>query len=410
MLARFSLYGFLKNQRYFESFLVLAFLDRGLDFLAIGLLVGWRDLLVSLLEIPSGAVADVFGRRRTLALSMVAYAVSFSVLGLGRDVPVLGVGMALYAVGDSLRTGTHKAMIFSWLRAQGRTDERTRVYGRTRSWSKLGSAVGVVVGAAVVLGSGSYDLLFGLALVPYVAGVVNLLGYPASLEGERVEGASPRAVARRLWASLRTAVGHPRVRELVAESMGMEGVIRATKDYLQPVLAAAAVAWLPAALLGGVDAPQRSALLVGPVYMGLFLLSGVASRYAHVPGERLGSDETAARALWVTALALFAALLLGLALERWGLAVGAFVALQVLQNLWRPALVGRLDAYVPPEQGATVLSVESQAKSAASVVLAPALGWAVDAARAHGDGGLWPVAALGVGVAGAFTVASVMRR
>ena len=30
MLFRFSLYGFLKNQRYFEPFLVLVFLEKGL--------------------------------------------------------------------------------------------------------------------------------------------------------------------------------------------------------------------------------------------------------------------------------------------------------------------------------------------------------------------------------------------
>ena len=56
MLFRFSLYGFLKNQRYFEAFLVLVFMDKGLSFFQIGLLVGFRELMVNLFEIPSGAV------------------------------------------------------------------------------------------------------------------------------------------------------------------------------------------------------------------------------------------------------------------------------------------------------------------------------------------------------------------
>ena len=55
MLARFSLYGFLKNQRYFEPFLVLAFLEKGLSFLDIGLLVAFREATVIAFEIPSGA-------------------------------------------------------------------------------------------------------------------------------------------------------------------------------------------------------------------------------------------------------------------------------------------------------------------------------------------------------------------
>jgi len=47
MIFRFSLYGFLKNQRYFEAFLILVFLDKGLDFFRIGLLVAARELTVN---------------------------------------------------------------------------------------------------------------------------------------------------------------------------------------------------------------------------------------------------------------------------------------------------------------------------------------------------------------------------
>ena len=61
MIGRFSLYGFLKNQRYFEPFIILFFLDKGLSFTQIGFLIAYRELLINLLEIPSGAVADLFG-------------------------------------------------------------------------------------------------------------------------------------------------------------------------------------------------------------------------------------------------------------------------------------------------------------------------------------------------------------
>ena len=59
MLFRFCLYGFLKNQRYFEPFWVLAFLEKGLNFFLLGLLFGFRELATNLMEIPTGAIADV---------------------------------------------------------------------------------------------------------------------------------------------------------------------------------------------------------------------------------------------------------------------------------------------------------------------------------------------------------------
>jgi MFS family permease len=77
MLFRFSLYGFLKNQQYYEPFIILAFLEKGLSFSLIGILIGFRELAKILLEIPSGAAADLYGRRRSMIISFSAYIVSF---------------------------------------------------------------------------------------------------------------------------------------------------------------------------------------------------------------------------------------------------------------------------------------------------------------------------------------------
>ena len=58
MLFRFCLYGFLKNQRYFEPFFMLALLAHGLNFFEIGLLYACRSLTLNVREIPSGVIAD----------------------------------------------------------------------------------------------------------------------------------------------------------------------------------------------------------------------------------------------------------------------------------------------------------------------------------------------------------------
>ena len=49
-----------------------------------------------------------------------------------------------------------KAMIFTWLRAQGREKDKAAVYGYTRSWSKRGSAVGALLGAGFALWVGDF--------------------------------------------------------------------------------------------------------------------------------------------------------------------------------------------------------------------------------------------------------------
>jgi hypothetical protein len=344
--------------------------------------------------------------------SFVAYIASFVAFGFASGLAGLVPAMLLFGVGEAFRTGTHKAMIFDWLKQEGRTSERTAVYGRTRSWSKIGSALSVVIATAFVLATNRFAPLFFLAIVPYVVGIVNFLGYPRALDGTgttgpREPGSALARPFRHLRESLATCWSLRPVRRLLADSMGYEGIYKASKDYLQPVLQAAAVPALASLSIGAaLGEPQRAALLVGPVYVGLFLLSAVAARHAHRLTARLGDEGRASRLLWLATLGLWLALLPAMRYDVGVAIVVGFVVLSALQNLYRPILLARLDAHVPDAQQATVLSIENQAKSAATMVLAPLLGLAVDLAGRAGEAGrFWPVAAIAAAVCLFFSLA-----
>jgi MFS family permease len=416
MLFRFCLYGFLKNQRYFEPFLMLVFLEQGLSFFEIGLLLAARDLTVNLLEIPSGAIADSFGRRGAMIVSLVTYIICFLVLASASSRWLFLLGMVLYGVGDTFRTGTHKSMIFEWLRLHGRTDERTAVYGFTRSWSQLGSALSGLIAAAFVLISGNYRYVFYFAVIPYVLNLINLASYPAELNGDHQKADSISESVRRLKQSVVNSLAKRPLRRLMVESMGWEGLFDAVKNYLQPILqtvAITAVAFFvspsqsaplrPESSLSALNETQTTALLIGPVYALLFLLSAWASRRADRLVQYSGGETAATRKLWTASLCVF----VGIAIAGWWqlnlvLVIG-FVAIHVLSNLWRPILITRFDSQSDAAEGATVLSIESQSKRFATMILAPALGWLIDWVRVHEIGGeFWPI-----GVAGAI-IAVVM--
>jgi len=393
VLFRFSLYGFLKNQRYFEPFLVLFFLDQGLSYTQIGLLVAVRELSTNLWEVPSGALADLYGRRRAMIGSFAAYIASFLVFATGRTVAHFTLAMFLYAFGDAFRTGTHKAMIFTWLRRTDRLGEKTRVYGFTRSWSKLGSAVSIVIATMVMVGLGEYRWIFYLSVVPYLIGIGNFLLYPSWLDGERPSRLSLPVV----YGHLRTTFGQilrtAHLRRLIAESMTFEGMFKAAKDYLQPITRQTALA---APLLLTLNEQTRGPVLIGVVYLVLYLVSAGASRNSHLLVRWRGDEERGVRVVWWAALGAYSALVPLLWWGRTGWAIGLFIVLNLLQNLFRPMHISRFDAHADEHRGATVLSVESQAKSLAAMVLAPILGWLVDAAAASGHGGgFWPLGVVG---------------
>ncbi|UCB42005.1 MAG: MFS transporter [Dehalococcoidales bacterium] len=394
MIRRFSLYGFLKNQRYFEPFIILFFLQQGLSFTQIGFLIAFRELFINLMEIPSGAVADLFGRRRSMMLSFVSYIISFTIFGFSQDYWHMFPAMFFFAIGEAFRTGTHKAMIFTWLRIEGRLDEKTKIYGYTRSWSKIGSAVSTVLAVAIVLLANDYSWVFFFAIVPYVAGLVNFMFYPKELEGQPDPEAGVREVVAHLWECIRLAVAVRELRRLIIESMSFEGVYKAVHDYLQPIVQNMALL-IP--LFVGLEDIGRGAIMIGVVFVVLNLLSAYASRSSHRLASYAGGEEGGSRLLWKVVSVLYLALIPLLVFEYYYAAIIGFIVLSLIQNLWRPILVSRFDAFASETQGATILSIESQAKSVATMIVAPILGVAVDFIRSQGEswgGEFWPVATI----------------
>jgi hypothetical protein len=291
-------------------------------------------------------------------------------------------------------------MIFDWLERQGRLEEKTAVYGRTRSWSKLGSAASVVIATGLVFSTEQYSSVFLYCVVPYVLAIVNFLGYPSYLDGPRQSERDLRSILRTLFAAVSQSFRQRALRRLLLESMGYEGIFRASKDYIQPVIQTAALS-LPFMLALGqrfdFAERQRVAIGVGAVYFVLHLLSSFASRGAGGFARRFGGEERAARLLWVTDLMIFlmmaGAIFVGLS----PLVIMAFVLLAVFQNFWRPILVSRVASHAESAQTATVLSIESQVRSLFVAVVAPLLGWSIDLMTAgYPDLRFLPIAMLGL--------------
>lgn len=399
MIFRFSLYGFLKNQRYFEPFMMLFLLGSGNSFASVGLLIGFRELCINATNIPAGAIADLYGRRRCMLVSYLAYMIALLLFGLAPDgLPWLFAAVFFFGIGEAFREGTHKSMIFTWLRLNGRMEEKTRVYGYTRSWSKIGSAVSIPIATAIAYFSGNLNTLFLAALVPYGIGFVALCTYPKELDGRPEGDVGIRRVFVHMWQTLRDSVKVAGLRRLMAESIGFEGFFDVVKDYVQPMIKAMVLGIPLLLVLGDVGDDRRGTLLIGVVYFFLHLGSAWSSRKAHRLSAHFGSDDAASAFMWRGMTAIYLVMLPCLALELYQPVIALFFLLFLMQSAWRPLIISRFDAYSPETHGTSILSVESQSQTVAKMFFAPALGFLVDLiARAGGDfgGKFWPIAAVG---------------
>ncbi len=372
---RFSAYGFLKNLRFFEPFMVLYFRENGFSFLQIGLLFSIRETATLLLEVPTGFVADIRGRKTSMLFSMASYLVSFLVFFHSASFAVSAAAMLLYASGEAFRTGTHKAMILEYLKVTGQGEWKADYYGATRSASMLGSALNAVLAAILVFYSGSYRYVFLAALFPYILNMLNLASYPSFLNWAGLREGKKRPSMRESLSHTLAMLKDSRARRGIMNSAAFDAVFKVEKEYLQPVIKAAALG-LP--LLMALQEERRVAVVVGLVFSVLYLLASASSRFAGRVGRRLGGVVPAMNRTWIAASLILVAAGVFHRLDAYFVTILAYVVLYMLQNLRRPLCVSYISGSVNDRVMSVGLSLESLVKTLFMAVLAPLCGLAAD--------------------------------
>ena len=374
---KFCFYGFFKNLRFFDAFLILFFLEKGLSYLEIGTLYSLREMAIIFLEIPSGVVADALGRRKTLIASFFVYILSFVLFYFAPGYFLLLAAMLLFALADAFRTGVHKAMIFQYLKVNHWEKQKVDYYGHTRSYSQLGSAISALAAGIIVFYAGNYSSIFLASIVPYLIGMVLIYSYPKYLEGKSGDFSITdisqkfKQVLIAFKYTLRSLVY---IRTLTNLSL-YTGYYRAVKDYIQPLLKTFALsipvfAWL--------TDDKKTAVLVGIIYFFIYLLTAFASRRAGKFNRLFRHPSTAMNRTILIGFSI--GLLTGLSffIHYYVLAIIGFLFIILTENLRKPIGIAEIAELTKDEAMATSLSVESQAKSLFAALVSILLGWLAD--------------------------------
>ncbi len=157
----------------FMPFMIPFYQDNGLTLSDISILKAIYSISIVVLEIPSGYLADVLGRKRTLIIGSIlgfigflTYSVSFGFVGFLIAEIILGFGQSLISGADS-------AMLYDTLEDLNRKDEYVKYEGRVISIGNLAETVAGIIGG----------LLVGISLrFPYIMQtVVAFIAVPASI-------------------------------------------------------------------------------------------------------------------------------------------------------------------------------------------------------------------------------------
>lgn len=347
-------------------------MGNNITLLQIGILFAIREVIVNVFEIPSGFLADYFGRKKELSFSFLMYIVSFGFFYFSSTFWIAVVAMVFFGLGEAFRSGTHKAMIFTYLEQKGWAKQKTFVYGKTRSASLIGAALSAILSVIIILNVPNNGYIFLASIIPYILDFVLIMSYPKSLDNSDKE---KRITFKQMIQKLIKAFKvNKNLRHILIGEGFFEGAISSIKDFIQPILEIIIIG-SGMVLISTMSSEDNLNIILGITYMFLNIFGSVASRNSY----RLKKYQTG---IFLTNFLYFSLVVvlavLGLLIEYYYAVIICYLIIYLTQNFRKPIFIDELDENMPKDERATVLSIASQMKSLFIIVLAPLIGLVSD--------------------------------
>ncbi|MBI5668663.1 MAG: MFS transporter [Chloroflexi bacterium] len=319
-----------------------------------------------LFEVPTGVVADVWGRRTsyllgtlTLALSTLFYLLAWQ---LRAPFGLWAVTSVLLGLGFTFFSGATEAWLVDALRFTGFTGSLDTVFARGQSIGGVAMLVGSVSGGLVAQATSlgvPYLLRAGVLGLTFVVAFVFMkdLGFTPQ-RGQR----PLQTMQQLLTTSVNLGLRNPSLRWVMLAAPFTVGVSFYAFYAMQPYLLQ----------LYGDSAAYGVAGLAAAIVAGAQIAGGLAVPYL----RRLFRRRTSVLLLSVVVGGLFLA---GIGLTTsFPLAVLFLVVWALMFAAQMPVRQAYMNALIPSQQRATVLSFDSLLGSSGGVVIQPALGRVAD--------------------------------
>lgn len=352
--------------------LVLLLLQRGLTLGDIGLVAAAQGLVVLLLEVPTGGVADALGRRPVLLFAVAIEATATVLLIVSESLPLLAASFALQGVYRALESGPLDAW---YVDAAQASDPDADIEAGL-------AAGGVAFGVALAAGTLSSGALVALHPVPGLDPLV--LPLIVALAFRAVELIALWTLMKEVRPPAGIALLRRTIRQVPTVIVGAHRLIAGRRLLL--ALLGVELLWgfgmtafetfTPAQLEAVLGRPDQAAALLGPTNAAAWLVAAAGAAAVPRITRRLGA-RTAGAWMRIAQGATVAAI--GLASGPAGV-IAAYLITLGIHGAANPVHQGLLHRAVDgPTHRATVVSANSLSAQAGSALGGIALGALADA-------------------------------
>jgi MFS family permease len=311
------------------------------------------SLAIVLFEVPSGYIADVLGRKRTLVIGSILGTLGFFIYSITSGFMAFLIAEIILGIGQSFISGADSALLYDTLKHTKREDDYVKYEGRTYTIGNYSEALAGLIGG--VIATFSLHLPFVLQTVIAFAAVpaaLSLIEPPTHSKRKNPGIADVFRVIKYATITNRTL----RYNLLISSILGT---------------ATLTMAWTYQLYLKDVGFENYA---IGIVHALLNIVVGTTTLFAYKIERRLAPKGT----IWFTSVSItMVFLLLGFVQSAW--AVAALVLFYVSRGIATPVFKYYVNNITPSDIRATVLSVRSLVIRMLFAILAPLYGWLSDA-------------------------------
>lgn len=210
-INKIYIYNFLRSLVFAYVIERLFWASRGINILQ----VVWLEIIFSgivvLLELPMGMYADRFSRKNLVVFDAIAGILEILIISLAQNFWHFTLAISLAAVGQTMQSGAHNALVYDTLEIKGESYAFEKVLGRIQGLGNLGAMLSGLVGGVL---ASSYGLVsaYHLSLISLVAALLVAL----TLKEIRVTPVKKESWKKEEWKEIfNFVVHHRRVRKVM---------------------------------------------------------------------------------------------------------------------------------------------------------------------------------------------------
>jgi MFS family permease len=330
--------------------IVLFFQEHGLSLTEVMLLQAIYSLSVALFEIPSGYIADIFGRKQTIVFSTIFSFIGFLVFSFYGGFYAFALAQVLIGIGGSLMSGSDSAIIYDTLLETKSKTSYTKIEGRNYAIGNFSEAAAGILGGFLAVGSLYLPIYVQTSILFFSIPIALTLVEPTIHEENKLDR-SFRAIMEVVKFSL---VDNTRLRWLIIYSSAM-GV------------ATLSMAWFAQPFFKEVGVPLA---YFGILWAGLNFSAGLTSFNAHHFDKKENNHKML---IYLSLVMITSFILLGFNSSMFGLFF--ILIIYLLRGIVTPILRNAINENTTSNKRATVLSIRSFIIRISFAICAPILGY-----------------------------------